>query len=105
MDTLNGSAISLTHLKVWRLRRKLGQKEAARLLGFGISAYGLIESGRMRPSESQMAALRRMFGDRAAQMVQPPCRNAGAGFARASSSEGRLLSGAPARLPSSSVSS
>lgn len=69
MNAPMAARYSVTNLKLWRLRRHLGQREAARLFGFGLSAYSLIESGRMRPSESQIAALRKLFGNEADRML------------------------------------
>lgn len=60
----------LTRLKAGRLRENITQSQAAERLGIGVSAYSLIESGRMRPSPSQLRALERVFGDGAASMLE-----------------------------------
>lgn len=61
----------LTRLKVRRLQENLTQAQAAERLGIGISAYSLIESGRMRPSRAQMRALEQVFGRSAAALLEP----------------------------------
>ena len=61
----------LTGLKVRRLRENITQREAARRLKIGVSAYSLIETGRMRPSQAQMRALKDAFGCTASGLLDP----------------------------------
>ncbi len=52
----------MTRLKFWRLQRDLTQQEVARRSGLGLSAYSLIESGRLAPSSPQSKSLEQLFG-------------------------------------------
>lgn len=60
----------MTNLKLWRLSNHLRQVDAARLCGLGLSAYSLIEAGRLRPSATQGEKLAHAFGARAAQLLE-----------------------------------
>jgi transcriptional regulator with XRE-family HTH domain len=60
----------LTNLKFWRLSNNLRQTEAARLCGLGLSAYSLIEAGRLLPSRTQAERLGHLFGARASKMLE-----------------------------------
>ncbi len=59
----------MTNLKLWRLTNNLTQSDAARRCGLGLSAYCLIEAGRLRPSLVQADKLAAVFGARAADML------------------------------------
>jgi transcriptional regulator with XRE-family HTH domain len=59
----------VTNLKLWRLTNNLKQSDAASLCGLGVSAYSLIEAGRLRPSRAQQSKLERVFGAKAADML------------------------------------
>ena len=48
----------VTNLKFWRLSNHLTQADAARRCGLGLSAYCLIEAGRLQPSQDQAASSR-----------------------------------------------
>jgi transcriptional regulator with XRE-family HTH domain len=61
----------LTQLKARRLQENITQAQAAERLGIGLSAYSLIESGRMRPSRAQMRALEETFGHGAHTLLDP----------------------------------
>jgi transcriptional regulator with XRE-family HTH domain len=52
----------MIRLKLWRLQEHLTQSEAARRLGIGESTLAMLESGRLRPTASQIDVLRRSFG-------------------------------------------
>jgi DNA-binding XRE family transcriptional regulator len=52
----------VNYLKFWRCQMSLTQEEAAEEIGIGLSAYTLIEAGRLQPSERQQAQLSRRFG-------------------------------------------
>ena len=60
----------MTHLKFWRLTNNLTQSDAARLCGLGVSAYCLIEAGRLQPSRDQESKLERVFGAKAPDMLR-----------------------------------
>ncbi len=60
---------SVTNLKFWRLTNNLKQSDAARLCGLGVSAYSLIESGRLLPSPEQHSKLERVFGAKTSDML------------------------------------
>ena len=51
----------MTRLKLWRLQRGMTQQDVAARCGLGLSAYSLIESGRLIPSDAQAAALEALF--------------------------------------------
>jgi len=53
----------MNRLKLWRIQNRYTQQEAANILGFGISAYCLLESGRLLPSDKQKTQLVSYFGD------------------------------------------
>lgn len=59
----------MTNLKLWRLTNNLTQPDAARRCGLGLSAYCLIEAGRLRPSQVQADKLAAVFGGRAPEML------------------------------------
>ena len=61
---------SMTHLKFWRLTNNLKQSDAARLCGLGVSAYSLIEAGRLLPSPEQHSKLERVFGAKTPDMLR-----------------------------------
>ena len=61
----------LTGLKARRLQENITQAEAAERLGIGVSAYSLMESGRMRPSRAQIQALEQVFGRSAEALLEP----------------------------------
>lgn len=52
----------MTNLKFWRLSNNLTQADAARRCGLGLSAYCLIEAGRLQPSRDQVRKLATVFG-------------------------------------------
>jgi transcriptional regulator with XRE-family HTH domain len=52
----------MIRLKLWRLQEQLTQNEAARRLGIGESTLAMLESGRLRPTRSQVDILRKSFG-------------------------------------------
>jgi transcriptional regulator with XRE-family HTH domain len=58
-------------MKLARFKARLTQATIAERCGLGLSAYSLIESGRLVPSEIQLARLRAMFGDRTEALLQP----------------------------------
>ena len=60
---------SMTNLKFWRLTNNLKQSEAAHLCGIGVSAYSLIEAGRLSPSREQLLKLEGIFGAHAPEML------------------------------------
>lgn len=60
----------MTNLKLWRLSNHLTQTEAAQRCDLGLSAYSLIESGRLRPSLDQVRRLGRVFGRRTEEMLR-----------------------------------
>ena len=53
----------MIRLKLWRLQKNLTQSEAARRLGIGESTLAVLESGRLRPSPSQLLQLSRSFAN------------------------------------------
>lgn len=59
----------MTNLKFWRLSNRLTQADAARRCGLGLSAYCLIEAGRLRPSGAQTKKLAAVFGARVDEML------------------------------------
>lgn len=60
----------MTNLKLWRLSNHLTQADAARRCGLGLSAYCLIEAGRLQPSRDQAAKLASFFGERVSEMLR-----------------------------------
>jgi transcriptional regulator with XRE-family HTH domain len=66
ISVMKSSATSMekyvTNLKLWRLTNHLTQADAARRCGLGLSAYCLLEAGRLRPSPPQNARLKLYFG-------------------------------------------
>lgn len=52
----------MLRIKLWRIQTGLTQEEAAAKLGLGLSTLALLESGRLRPTPSQIELLRRSFG-------------------------------------------
>lgn len=61
----------LTQLKARRLQQNISQAAAAERLKMGVSAYSLIESGRMRPSPAQVQALEEAFGCAVQALLDP----------------------------------
>lgn len=60
----------MTRLKFWRLQEHITQLAAAERLGIGVSAYALIELGRMGASRAQRAALVAAFGIKADTILE-----------------------------------
>jgi len=60
----------LNRLKLWRQQRHLTQHVAAAQLGLGVSTYGLLEAGRLRPSSDQFRTLRAFFGQQADSLFE-----------------------------------
>ena len=52
----------MLRIKLWRFQNHLTQEDAAAQLGLGLSTLALLESGRLRPTASQIELLRRSFG-------------------------------------------
>ena len=61
----------MLRIKLWRLQEGLRQSEAAARLGLGLSTYALLESGRLRPTATQLAQLRGAFGEAAPTLFDP----------------------------------
>ena len=61
----------MLRIKFIRLEQGLGQRETAAKLGFGLSTYALLESGRLRPTAAQLALLRRSFGSETETLFEP----------------------------------
>lgn len=61
----------MLRLKLWRLQEGLTQERAAQRLGIGESTLCVLESGRLRPTSSQIAQLRRTFGDEVGNLFDP----------------------------------
>jgi transcriptional regulator with XRE-family HTH domain len=60
----------VTNLKFWRLSNRLTQADAARRCGLGLSAYCLIEAGRLQRSQDQAGKLAAVFGARGEEMLR-----------------------------------
>jgi transcriptional regulator with XRE-family HTH domain len=60
----------MTNLKLWRLSNGLTQADAAQRCGLGLSAYCLIEAGRLQPSRDQESKLGMIFGSRVREMLR-----------------------------------
>lgn len=61
----------MTNLKIWRQQNRMTQAQAAKFLRLGLSAYCLLEAGRLAPSPAQAARLERRFGPRFRAMLEP----------------------------------
>jgi len=61
----------MLRIKLWRHQNRLTQEEAAARLGLSVSAYALLESGRLRASPGQIEQLRRTFGAAADTLFDP----------------------------------
>jgi transcriptional regulator with XRE-family HTH domain len=61
----------MIRLKLWRVQAGLTQAEAATRLGVGLSAYALLEAGRLHPSPDQAARLGSFFGSAATGLFEP----------------------------------
>lgn len=59
----------MTNLLLWRLHKGWTQAEAAARVRIGLSTYGLLEKGRLRPSIEQTARLKRLFGQNTGKML------------------------------------
>ena len=59
----------MTNLLLWRLHKGWTQAEAAARLRIGLSTYGLLEKGRLRPSVEQTVRLKRLFGNHTGKML------------------------------------
>lgn len=62
--------MKVLRFKLWRLQNGLTQEEAAARLGLGLSTLALLESGRLRPTASQIDVLRRAFGQEAEALFE-----------------------------------
>ena len=61
----------MTRLKLWREEHSWTQARAARELGISRASYVPLERGLAHPSPGMVAALQRVFGDRALDMLRP----------------------------------
>ena len=59
----------MIRFKLWRLQKGLTQADAAMRLGIGESTLAMLESGRLRPTRSQLDILRRHFGEKVGSLL------------------------------------
>lgn len=61
----------MIRLKLWRLQQHLTQEQAAQRLRIGESTLAMLESGRLRPTDSQVHLLESIFGAAASTLFEP----------------------------------
>lgn len=61
----------MTTLKFLRLMRMMNQTRAAELAGISLSQYSLVESGRLKPTDTTKKRLSKAFGKPAEELLKP----------------------------------